>query len=89
MHNCHTGAARAFMKECGVTPADGEGDRDGDAVMFVPGHKPHKTSEEELRTLEERLAMGELRKGALPSFPRCPRALSHWFSLIQTSGTTY
>ncbi|EIW60346.1 uncharacterized protein TRAVEDRAFT_45598 [Trametes versicolor FP-101664 SS1] len=60
MHNCHTGAARAFMKECGVTPADGETDRDRDAVIFVPGHKPHKTSEEELRTLEERLAMGEL-----------------------------
>lgn len=75
MHNCHTGAARAFMKECGVTPADGEADRDRDAVIFVPGHKPHKTSEEELRTLEERLAMGELRKGALPtSSPLSARA---------------
>ncbi|KAH9901391.1 CTLH/CRA C-terminal to lish motif domain-containing protein [Cubamyces lactineus] len=56
MHNCHTSAARAFMRECGVKRADS----DGDATMAAVPERI--TSEEDLLALEERIAMGELRK---------------------------
>ncbi|KAI0647056.1 hypothetical protein C8Q79DRAFT_1046909 [Trametes meyenii] len=54
MHNCHTGAARAFMKDCGVKRTDV--DRDGDQPMFP---LPRGTSDADLRALEERLSLGE------------------------------
>ncbi|KAI0336544.1 hypothetical protein GY45DRAFT_410959 [Cubamyces sp. BRFM 1775] len=56
MHNCHTGAARAFMRECGVK----RGDSDVDAAMVTIPER--ETSEEDLLALEERIAMGERRK---------------------------
>ncbi|OSC97110.1 hypothetical protein PYCCODRAFT_1440469 [Trametes coccinea BRFM310] len=56
MHNCHTAAARAFLSECGVKRVDSDGD---DTMAITPGKE---TSEEDLQALEERLAMGELRK---------------------------
>ncbi|KAI8998633.1 hypothetical protein BD414DRAFT_128434 [Trametes punicea] len=56
MHNCHTSAARAFMRECGVKQRDADGD---ETMTTMSGRV---TSEEDLRALEERLAMGELRK---------------------------
>ncbi|KAI0670377.1 hypothetical protein C8Q78DRAFT_1090939 [Trametes maxima] len=52
MHNCHTSAARAFMKECGVKRPDA----DVDQPMFP---LPRGTSDADLRALEERLALGE------------------------------
>ncbi|KAI0664802.1 hypothetical protein C8Q70DRAFT_13667 [Cubamyces menziesii] len=56
MHNCHTNAARAFMRECGVKRADSDGDA---SMAAVP---ERVTSEEDLLALEQRIAMGELRK---------------------------
>ncbi|KAI0374896.1 hypothetical protein BV20DRAFT_1080575 [Pilatotrama ljubarskyi] len=53
MHNCHTSAARAFMRECGVKRVDAEGDE----PMVTP---EKETSEEDLQALEDRLALGEL-----------------------------
>ncbi|KAJ3002269.1 hypothetical protein NUW54_g5937 [Trametes sanguinea] len=60
MHHCHAAAARAFMSECGVKRVDPDGD---DTMATTPARG---TSQEDLQALEERLAMGELRKGALP-----------------------
>lgn len=57
IHNCYTSATRAFVRESGVKHVDA----DGDEVMT----SPVKESSEAVDTLEERLAMGELRKGAL------------------------
>ncbi|KAI0362105.1 hypothetical protein OH77DRAFT_1388711 [Trametes cingulata] len=53
MHNCHTSAARAFLRECGVKRVDAEGDE----PMVTP---EKETSEEDLQALEDRLALGEL-----------------------------
>ncbi|KAI0709243.1 CTLH/CRA C-terminal to lish motif domain-containing protein [Earliella scabrosa] len=54
IHNCYTSATRAFVRESGVKHVDA----DGDEVMT----SPVKESSEAVDTLEERLAMGELRK---------------------------
>ncbi|KAH9946112.1 uncharacterized protein BXZ73DRAFT_37778 [Epithele typhae] len=60
VHNCYTNAARAFVRDSSVKPIGS----DGDEAMASPVKEIPSAV---LDSLEERLAMDEFRKGALPS----------------------